>query len=72
MLNREAVTSECLRMGDFQVLALAHLRDNCHNIPNGSLPVHSEQWRTTVAENESPEENFMSKQTVPPNGVARW
>ena len=25
MLNREAVTSECLRMGDFQVLALAPL-----------------------------------------------
>lgn len=25
MLNREAVTSECLRIGDFQVLALARL-----------------------------------------------
>jgi hypothetical protein len=25
MLNREAVTSECLRIGDFQVLALALL-----------------------------------------------
>src|SRR5262249_27733488 len=48
------------------------LLDNCHNIPNDSLPVHYEQWRTTVAENESPEEDFMSKQTVLPNGVARW
>src|SRR5215469_2282370 len=28
--------------------------DNCHNIPNGSLPVHSEQWKGTVAENSSP------------------
>jgi hypothetical protein len=30
------------------------LMDNCHNIPNGSLPVHSEQWKGTVAENSSP------------------
>jgi hypothetical protein len=30
------------------------LMDNCHNIPNGSLPVHSKQWRATVRENESP------------------
>lgn len=61
-----------LRKGVEEKVTLKGLSDNCHNIPNGSLPVHSEQWRITVAENESPEEDFMSKQTEPPNGVTRW